>query len=61
MIVAVEDLRSVEFTLVLVERRAKGKQSSSKKVFLLPNLKLFCLAESKVPPAIIFIAFTFSN
>ena len=38
MIVAVEDLRSVEFTLVLVERRAKGKQSSSKKVFTL-NLK----------------------
>ena len=35
MIVAVEDLRSVEFTLVLVERRAKGKQSSSKKVFTL--------------------------
>jgi len=32
MIVAVEDLRSVEFTLVLVERRAKGKQSSSKKI-----------------------------
>ena len=30
MIVAVEDLRSVEFTLVLVERRSKSKLSNRK-------------------------------